>query len=716
MYHTNVRAIFLGEGKLRYFGYEINYYYRGKKMAKKKNFNNKGGAANAHNQANNNNSANRGKGGTVNAANRGRGANQNRGKIQNKNSYTAQAERREMYFLIPIIFALCFIPLIVTTHDYSTEFTSFEWFNNTEIDQIDSFEYAKGVAVILTGIVVAIIIAGSKFVETIKAANKKIVVPLGIFILMVFLSSIFSSYKKLAFAGGGYSQFQTCFVLISYALLCYYAYRYITDNKKINCILIWFTGSTFIMALIGFLQSVGANPLKWAFVQKLMTVFSKVNSVGFKEGYSSVIMTFNNPDYVGSYVALTLPIIFFAIFAKPFATKWANIAYKVVNVIIIAMMLKALVVSGSLTGLIALAGGFGVAVLALIGSFTKTILVKNNTGNTANNKLGTGKIAAIVAAVIIGCIVLFMGGVFGVVKSGKVDGIVGKLTAGLKDTRNVISIVTDTDVLHIELRNGNKCDLTVPASANGGYDYKMTKEDGTEIPLQWADDISGYKVADQTFNMLTITPAAFSIEGQTIEGFKVNDVPNQISWIFIRQNNKWMYYTPFGKVIDLKPIRRFGFKNTENIASRRGYIWSRTIPLMADYWFTGIGPNAFIIAFPNNDFVGSKRVGGSTTLVDKPHNVFLQIYIQTGGISAIAYAFLWAYYIVCALINLFKRKKMTSLMWINVGLMSAMVSFAVSGITNDSVIGSQVIYWVLLGLGFAINKVIEKNRMNGEEA
>ncbi|MDY3773624.1 MAG: O-antigen ligase family protein, partial [Eubacterium sp.] len=197
-------------------------------------------------------------------------------------------------------------------------------------------------------------------------------------------------------------------------------------------------------------------------------------------------------------------------------------------------------------------------------------------------------------------------------------------------------------------------------------------------------------------------------DGGVKDAFVLSDVPNSISFTFMYDNNEWKYYTPYGKLIKLHAVERFGFQNSENMASRRGYIWSRSIPLMKTYWFKGIGPNCFIIAFPNDDFVGSKRVGNKTLLVDKPHNTFLQTYIQTGGISAIAYLGLWILYVIqCA--RLFWRKKLSNNMYrIAFGIFIGTISYSIVSLTNDAVIGVQSSYWILLGLGYAINRIIQK--------
>lgn len=43
---------------------------------------------------------------------------------------------------------------------------------------------------------------------------------------------------------------------------------------------------------------------------------------------------------------------------------------------------------------------------------------------------------------------------------------------------------------------------------------------------------------------------------------------------------------------------------------------------------------------------------------------------------------------------------------IGLGLLVGIFAFAVSGITNDTIIGTQVIYWTLLGTGYAVNRII----------
>ena len=71
--------------------------------------------------------------------------------------------KKDMKALLPMLVALCLIAFVVLTKDYQTEFSKFDWFNSSEIDQIDSFEYTKSICVIIMGTVAALVIAVSEY-------------------------------------------------------------------------------------------------------------------------------------------------------------------------------------------------------------------------------------------------------------------------------------------------------------------------------------------------------------------------------------------------------------------------------------------------------------------------------------------------------------------------------------------------------------------------
>ena len=630
--------------------------------------------------------------------------------IQEENS-----TKKDIQALLPILIALCLIPLVILTKDYQTEFSKFSWFNNTELNQIDSFEYAKGILVIIMGAIAATVIGFSEYGKIQKKkrlfehADLKVIILLAVYLIMVIISSLFSEHSNLVFHGGGYGQWQTMWVLLGYGMLFLYAYLFINSEKRGLLTIKFLMITTGILSLMGVLQTMGHNPLSWKWVQNIITSQSSVEGIDLKEGVSNVILSFNNPNYVGPYIALILPIAAAFIFLQVFDDKRKDNAAKIAGALILIGLVNTLIGSSSSAGIISvLAGGILALVLILSGIFwgkQPETEEKTDFDEQPHKKSKRGLIMGLIIG-LCSIAVLITVGIFSF-RSSLFQNTINKLLEGGNDTRNVASIVNNkADELDITLRNDTRFTLAPKVDANGQFTITAYDDSKKPINIQQTSEQGIYTLSDERFSMITLAVNNFSIEDQVYSGFKINDAPNRISWTFVFKDGKWRYYTPFGKFTQLHKVESFGFKNYQNIANRRGFIWSRTIPLMKDYWFKGVGPNAFIIAFPNDDFVGSKRVDDTTTLVDKPHNAFLQIYIQTGGISALAYGGLWILYMIGGIRIFWRKKQYRNIDMIGLGLLVGIFAFAVSGITNDTIIGTQVIYWTLLGTGYAVNRII----------
>jgi hypothetical protein len=89
------------------------------------------------------------------------------------------------------------------------------------------------------------------------------------------------------------------------------------------------------------------------------------------------------------------------------------------------------------------------------------------------------------------------------------------------------------------------------------------------------------------------------------------------------------------------------FDGRERFASSRGYIWSRSVPMLKDTVLIGHGPDTYVLEFPQHDYVGKLNSFSShRMIVDKPHNMYLQIGINTGLISLIGLLALYLMYFV----------------------------------------------------------------------
>lgn len=153
-----------------------------------------------------------------------------------------------------------------------------------------------------------------------------------------------------------------------------------------------------------------------------------------------------------------------------------------------------------------------------------------------------------------------------------------------------------------------------------------------------------------------------------------------------------------------------GFEGKEKIGSSRGYIWSRTLPLLKNCLITGYGPDTYTYVFPQNDVLAkyysySQFNEGFYITVDKPHNMYLQIFYSSGLISLLAFLGIMIFYLVdCFRLYAWKREyRMEQVMGISV--MLGVVGYLAAGLFNDSIVGVAPVFWILLGVGAALNTI-----------
>ena len=179
-----------------------------------------------------------------------------------------------------------------------------------------------------------------------------------------------------------------------------------------------------------------------------------------------------------------------------------------------------------------------------------------------------------------------------------------------------------------------------------------------------------------------------------------------ISFVFGLDNDKLVLLSNKGEIIDTaKEVEHWGFKNHELFASSRGYIWSRTIPLIKKNILIGSGPDTFVFDFPQHDIVGKLKFHDSPyVIVDKPHNFYLQTIINTGLVSLLILLTLFGYYFFRTIKFLLHNKTFFTL---QLGLASGIVGYLISSLATDSVVSVAPIFWIIFGLSFAINSFEE---------
>jgi len=157
----------------------------------------------------------------------------------------------------------------------------------------------------------------------------------------------------------------------------------------------------------------------------------------------------------------------------------------------------------------------------------------------------------------------------------------------------------------------------------------------------------------------------------------------------------------------MEPIEKWGFEGNEKLGSSRGYIWSRTIPLLKETIFVGFGPDTFAFEFPQHDIFGKfYAYDDMWHLVDKPHNLYLQIAVNTGVISLLVFLFMVVYYLQQSLRLYISRNFDDFLPQVGAGIFVAIVGYLGAGFFNDSVVSVAPVFWCLFGLGISVNYLI----------
>ena len=188
----------------------------------------------------------------------------------------------------------------------------------------------------------------------------------------------------------------------------------------------------------------------------------------------------------------------------------------------------------------------------------------------------------------------------------------------------------------------------------------------------------------------------------------VQDENNKIKYPIFFVGNSYKSPGITGKLFDIVKIPRWqALDGYGRLGSSRGYIWALSLPLLRDTMFLGYGPDTFSIVFPQNDTFGKTLYFTANTVVDKPHNMYLQIAVNTGVISM--FVFIVALFIFL-LDGIVKYRSLTKLpvesfLWMGV------LAYHATGMFNDSLVSVAPIAWIYFGLSAgSIYNSLEKDK------
>lgn len=590
--------------------------------------------------------------------------------------------------LLPIILLMGFIPLIVHTYSYNSNLSQFNWFPNGADSQTDFFFGWKMIAIIVVGIVMAGILLYQYFKKKQGLRFENSFYFLFFYAMFVAMSALFSNYKYWV-ARGTYELFEPVWVVFVYILLCYYTYHFVQEEKQVKFILCGAGIGMTVVTLIGVFQYFRMDFFKTGLGKHLITNpswWNDLDNLNFNMIEGTSYTTLYNPNFLSFYFGMLIPLLVCLFIAAKKA--WQRV------LIVVAEVLCLICLKGSRsdTGWMALI--VGAVILALV-------------------LLSRKKKAFCVALAIV-----LIGGVAAITVGSKTEAgtrikntIVG--TYHIDDRYAVRDIDTGDDSVMLNVR-GNKMYVSYMNDASGVIVPACTDENGQTIELTMTDaDNQVYTINDERFAGGAIQPILLGDEN--IPAIEVSF--DGIAWDFVEtQEAGYCYLNKAGKLVKWEQIKNAKLLN-EDAMSYRGHMWNVTIPLLGKHVLIGSGANTYMFEYPQDDYLGQAYVYGFNSYEVKAHCWYLQQWVESGLIGTLALLIFMGWYAVQS-IRIYRRVDLhESLSWIGFGLFAAVLVYLIAGVANDSNVCTAPVFWGMLGLGLATNRMIaEKEGLFVKEA
>ncbi len=602
-----------------------------------------------------------------------------------------QQKRKKKFndLLLPIILVIAVLPFVVRLISYDTGLSNYSW--NSDFDVVhDFFSYYKSCAFLFVSFASFIIIIPYILLKKSSIKSMRSSLFLGIFAVLAIISTIFSVQSKSSITGG-MEHFENIFILLGYLIMLIYTYQMEKKEEDYRSILKAFLISLAIIGIIGSFQMIGMDLLYNRWIQKLVIPHTDwMAYIGNMKSYLSnnaVSLTLFNPNFTSVYLAMVIP--FLITLLLPDSDKFEHKKPKILSErerigisILIVLLTILLFKTYSRTGLLALA--VSLIVLAIFHGMLLICRWKQ-------------------CIIIMICSILL----FTVIDSFNDFRYMKKLKGTIKSFGDDQEIPTLDEIL-------TKEQGVFIVMEGEGITVSITGDDDSSASLIFnasgKDITDSYNTESNHLMMNNFENVSFRIQNLEGKDYIFCEI-NKITWKFYQdETDGYIYINDFGKRDHLIKIEQFGIKGLEDIGSGRGYIWSRTIPIVKDTLLIGTGPDTFLYVFPQSDYVGkANNCKTPVTLIERPHNMYLMTGVQTGMISLIA---LIAFYLIYLLqsIRIYKRITLSSLKErMGFGCFIATVSFMVSGFFNDSSIQTTPLFVVMLGLGMDINYQIKGN-------
>lgn len=554
------------------------------------------------------------------------------------------------------------------------------------------------------------------------------------------VSAVFSQHWQIAFWGDP-TRHEGLFVHLCYMVCVFLFLNFVEDEGRLRKAFCVFFFSSLLLSIIGVLQFLGYDYFFGSFARTyLIPDFLRTAGVdsllqGGVNPWNSIFLTFGNGNFTGSYMAMLFGLsLVFAIFVKN--------RFRLLFIGWHLLLFVNLFGSKSRAGILAGAASFILSLFFFSRKFKERLkvliflvvsyfllvagmeiysvgsgkpgLLRTSVGRSASTPTGFwGNFDGVElqddrASVSFDGLKMVLQ-----IRDGEIDilndknievpyrllpkSVVASRTTELKEKSEALvasglpELKVELNEFSVELLEKAVSDKIRPALKNpeGTLELNVNEQFLVVFPEK---EFRGYAVVAQpSINLFIITRGAG----------KIYLTMNEKGFRILNHN---------GQPAGIENAETFGFNGYEKFASGRGYIWSRTIPMLKKAILLGYGPDTFIAHFPHFDCVERMKHWGSMQIImEKPHNMYLQIAVNSGVLSLIIVLLMFLCY-CCDCICLYRNCSFDSLPEI-VGLAAFMgfLAYCFAGLFNDSLNSVAPVFWSLFGLGLACNRLNSEN-------
>lgn len=583
-------------------------------------------------------------------------------------------------YLLPILFVLFVIPLIVRLKVIALEPSIYLLWNGKEVNT-DFFSYYKGMMLIVAAISAVLIYffdCSRERLISIKK-NRSWYFLIGALSFLVLLSFFFSNYGRLSLYGAP-DRYEGIYIWIAYFIFLFFASEYIFDDRSHYWIIASVFLFTLLIGILGFFQYIEKDLFNMDFFRRLIIpdAYKQYLTSFYLAGDSvhNLYGTSYHYNYMGSLAPMLLAFSSVLMFFHP--REWV----RRISVAAVLMSLFLTVGSTARSGFVAVCIFF----VFMLSFFANRVF-----GNPKRRRIFFGAIllAVFVTALGPGKVMLYR-------LPSLAEDLQQIFRSGGEDYRAQIplkNVSIEGEKIRIEIE-----DKTLVIEAR---QERLMDGEGNEISYQEEQkDLWKLSAPYENYRI------AFVRDEKTNRRYIKVDDTKGIELFFVDTGEKIEATNPKGLIIPLEEAPSFGFAGKERLGSSRGYIWSRTLPLLSSRLLLGYGPDSFLAVFPQGDIYAKLYAYDSIwTVVDKPHSLYLQMVINAGWLFLLIFVLmvgklLWSFYRRYHPKDVEIKEKDA----LGLACFMAVIAYLGAGFFNDSVLSVAPIFWVFFGLAIAVIK------------